>query len=223
MNHTKLWKRLFVMHAALMLFAFMAVWGAQHYQLKHGLLSYMQQKNQHIAEGVAQHLAHAYAQHGDWGFLLRLQLLSDGAKVRQQKPAAVRDNMPSGPLRQRLRERVREAVTEAAPEITDGANPGDAMHSISAALDALQEHIAILDQDQQVLMGNPSPSKKAARAPVVVSGQTVGYVALEPLLQLRDGKVKQLITQQIKAMVCAALFAFLISLFIIYSYSKKLV
>jgi two-component system sensor histidine kinase BaeS len=177
----RLWQRLFLILAVLLLAALGAFAFVQQRQFRAGLLDYVNALDLREAEALAARVAGDYALAGGW------QLLRDRPQrfVRLIGPEGA-DELPLPPPRAGLPPRARNALPPG-PGAGPPGGPG-ALPPLPRGGADLRPRLQLVDADGARVAGNPEVPADAPSVPVVVEGRVVGALRVAPLPKLADDR-----------------------------------
>ncbi len=204
-----LWVRLFLTFAAISVVGVVALTYTQRRNFQHDFLAYVNQQATARVESAAVELGRRYVQVGDWSFLVGRPRLFDSyiegsrtsadvdggeglppRKGRPPREGPPRDGPPGEgppPPRGDLLDR---PPPEDRPSFADA--PDDRRPPRRAArqtrIDALNlpTRVALLDDRDRVVIGNPAVPNDSPRVPIQVNGRVVGNLLLAPQPALTD-------------------------------------
>jgi two-component system sensor histidine kinase BaeS len=168
-----------------------AVTGAMGISFERGFLGYLNEQETQRLDILQPRLAGAYRQHGSWDFL-------------RDSPRTWFELL--GP---RIAGTLQESRA-ATPALQDTPDPD---------LTGLNLRVSLLDAQRHLVIGSFRIGPAASFRPIVVNGDTVGWLALVPFQEVTTGAGKRFLQQQLKAswviaavaLALAALVAWLLS------------
>ncbi len=198
-----LWVRLFLTFAAISVVGVVALTYTQRRNFQHDFLAYVNQQATVRVESAAIELGRRYAQVGDWSFLAGRPRLFDayvegsrtsmdgegdageGLPPRRRRPpfdGPPRDGPPGdGPPPRGLLERPPPDDRPPLADAPDDRRP-PRRGARQTRIDALNlpTRVALLDDRDRVVIGNPAVPLDSPRVPIQVDGRLVGNLLLAP-------------------------------------------
>lgn len=175
----RLWQRLFLVLAALLLLALGAFAIVQQRAFRAGLLDYVNAIDLREAEAIAARLGDEYAASGGWGLLRErpqrfLRLLAADGEGPPQRPLP-REGPPFRP----------GGLPPARPPAFAGDAPPRPPPRGGAAL---RPRLQLVDAAGRLVAGNPDVPADVPAVPVLVDGRPVGALRVAPLPRLEDDR-----------------------------------
>jgi two-component system sensor histidine kinase BaeS len=175
----RLWQRLFLILAALLLLALGGFVLVQQRAFRAGLLDYVNAIDLREAETIAARLGDEYAAASGWGLLRErpqrfLRLLAAEGEGPPMRPPP-REGPPFRP----------GGGPPARPPAATGEPPPRPPPRGGAAL---RPRLQLVDAAGRLVAGNPDVPADAPAVPVVVDGRTVGTLRVAPLPRLEDDR-----------------------------------
>lgn len=178
----RLWLRLFLTFAAISSVALAGFVLWQQHAFRGGFRAYLDEVTLERMQPLAESLAEAYAEHGDWSFLRgnprEFARLVDADLRRLLRPQRDADDFPGPP--------------PPPPPDEDEGPPGPDRyerrpppHPARLAAHSVRERLVLLDADGKLIVGNPHTRGAVAGLPVLLDGQPIGSLQLAPLPELR--------------------------------------
>jgi two-component system sensor histidine kinase BaeS len=142
---------------------------AVHYSFNQGFLGYLNEQEEQRVEMLRPTLANAYVRHGSWDFL-RGNPRVWFTLIRPPGMPMLNDDPSASP------------VARQESELT-----------------GLNLRVSLLDEQKNLVIGNPALDEDTKLKAIEVGGKTVGWIALVPFQQVSTGAALQFQEQQLKA------------------------
>lgn len=239
----KLWQRLFLAIAVLIVAAMAAMVLIQQYEFRAGFREYVFALDRARAEQIVERLQTFYAEQGDWSAIRQapglMRHFASGEDPLQlddwRRPGRRQNQLGMGPANEPPRFGERPLRPRApAPEFNGqvfpflGPKPPPSEPAAPPAGERpgpgpeWMARLSLFDESGQVLHGAPFKLKGGASLPLTVNEQIVGELYLQPAPQLRDEPAQDFVRKQSWQALWIALAILGLALLLSYGLARRL-